>query len=161
MKFTKGHYSVISVGEVRYLFCAHCLIILYICTKFCQSISKGFRVTGPDSRIDARVVTNVDGRTDVRTDERPENRIPISRHALGRCDRNKSVLALANNRIMVGLRTCQPTLIYVAFSLYPSLWDVKPENNQPINLELSSVHFTNFSSKALVIIVIINVDDIN
>ena len=49
------------------MICAHRLIMLYICTKFCQSISKGFRVTDPDSRVDARVVTKVDGRTDKHT----------------------------------------------------------------------------------------------
>ena len=38
--------------------------MLYICTKFCQSISKGFRVTDPNSRVKARVVANVkNGRT--------------------------------------------------------------------------------------------------
>ena len=34
--------------------------MLYICTKFCQSTSKGFRVTDLNSRINARVVVNVD-----------------------------------------------------------------------------------------------------
>ena len=38
----------------------HQLIRLYVCRKFCQSISKGFRVTDPNSRDDARVVANVD-----------------------------------------------------------------------------------------------------
>ena len=56
--FTKGHNSVKKV-EFRYLFCRHFLIMLYICTKFCQSISKGFRITDPDSRVDAKVVANV------------------------------------------------------------------------------------------------------
>ena len=41
-----------------YLFCTHRLIMLYTCTKIHQSISKGFRVTDPDSRADARVVAN-------------------------------------------------------------------------------------------------------
>ena len=41
----------------------------------CQSISKGFRVTDLNSRVDAWVVTNVDGQTD----EQTENWIPISR----------------------------------------------------------------------------------
>ena len=43
--------------------------MLYICIKFCQSNSKGFWVTDPNRRVDARVVANVDG-TDVRTDGR-------------------------------------------------------------------------------------------
>ena len=33
---------------------------------------KGFRVMDLNSRVDARVVSNVDGRTDVQTDERTE-----------------------------------------------------------------------------------------
>ena len=37
--------------------------MLYICTKFCQSISYSFMVMDLDSRIDAKVVANVDGRT--------------------------------------------------------------------------------------------------
>ena len=37
--------------------------MFYICTKFCRSSSKGFRVTDLNSRVDARVVANVDGRT--------------------------------------------------------------------------------------------------
>ena len=37
--------------------------MLYIYTKFCQTISKGFRVTDPNTRVDARVVANVDVRT--------------------------------------------------------------------------------------------------
>ena len=36
---------------------------LYFCTKFCQSISLGFRVTDLNIRVDARVVANVDGQT--------------------------------------------------------------------------------------------------
>ena len=40
---------------------SHCLIMLNICIKFCQSISCGFRVTLLDSRINSRVVANVDG----------------------------------------------------------------------------------------------------
>ena len=60
--------------------------MLYICTKFCKSISKGFRVTDPDGRVDARVVANVDGRTyirtDVRTDGKPDHYIaPCLRQA--------------------------------------------------------------------------------
>ena len=40
------------------MFFEHCLIMLY--TKFSQSISNGFRVTDLNSRVDARVVANVD-----------------------------------------------------------------------------------------------------
>ena len=56
------------------------LVILDMCAKCCQSISKGFRVTDLNSRGDARVVANVDGRTYGRY-ERMENRIPTSHHA--------------------------------------------------------------------------------
>ena len=59
------------------MICAHRLIMLYIYTKFCQSISKGFRVTDPESRVDARVVTIVDGQMYGRIYEWMENRIPI------------------------------------------------------------------------------------
>ena len=31
--------------ELRYLFSAHSLIVICICTKFCENISKAFRVT--------------------------------------------------------------------------------------------------------------------
>ena len=59
--------------------------MLYICTKFCQSISKGFRVMDLNSRVDARVVANGEERTYGwtydRTHKRLENRIPILRHA--------------------------------------------------------------------------------
>ena len=42
LKYTKGHNSVKNVGGVTIL--AHCLVLLYICTKFHENISKGFRV---------------------------------------------------------------------------------------------------------------------
>ena len=43
---------------------SHRLIMFYICTKLCKSIPQDFRVTDLDSRVDARVVANVDsGRT--------------------------------------------------------------------------------------------------
>ena len=35
--------------------------MFYICTKFYRSSSKDFRVTDLNSRVDARVVANVDG----------------------------------------------------------------------------------------------------
>ena len=56
--------------ELWHLSCPHCLIVFYICTKFCRSSSKGFRVTDLNSRVDARVVANVDGRTDEQTNGR-------------------------------------------------------------------------------------------
>ena len=48
--------------------------MLYICTKFCQSISYDFRVTDLNSRVDARVVANVDGGTYGRTDRRTDGK---------------------------------------------------------------------------------------
>ena len=57
---------------------AHPLMMLYTCTKFCESISKGFRVTDLNSMVNARVVANDDaGRTDTRTNGRK----PLSRHS--------------------------------------------------------------------------------
>ena len=54
--------------------------MLYICTKFCQSISKVFIVTDPNSRVDTRVVANVDGQTYGLAYKGMENWIPISWH---------------------------------------------------------------------------------
>ena len=42
--------------ELRYLFSADNLMMLYICTKFCESISKGIRVIDLYIRVDDRVV---------------------------------------------------------------------------------------------------------
>ena len=36
-------------------------MMLYICTKFCESISKDFRVTDPKSRVAARVIAIYEG----------------------------------------------------------------------------------------------------
>ena len=55
LKFTKGHNSVKLTVKLWYLFCAHGLIMLYICTKFCQSISEGFRVTDPGPVVQSMV----------------------------------------------------------------------------------------------------------
>ena len=44
LKFTKGHNSVESVGGVTVLIVWTCLIMLYICVKFCQSIPKGLEL---------------------------------------------------------------------------------------------------------------------
>ena len=63
-------------------------MMLYICTKFCKNISKGYRVTDLNIRVCARVVANVDALTDVPM----ENWIPISPHAKsrhGRHDKNE------------------------------------------------------------------------
>ena len=50
--------------ELQLLFGAYCLMMLYICTKFCENISKGFRVTDLNIRVNARVVANVDAHMD-------------------------------------------------------------------------------------------------
>ena len=42
-------------------------MMLYICTKFCEIISEGFRVIDSNIRVDARVVTNVDNWIDRHT----------------------------------------------------------------------------------------------
>ena len=41
---TKGHIFVILLVELQFLFSAHCLIMIYICTKFGESILKSLRV---------------------------------------------------------------------------------------------------------------------
>ena len=85
LNFSKGHNSLNSVGGVMALVLSTLSDgVLYLYQKnlyFCRSSSKGFRVTDLNSRVDARLVANVDGRTYGRTYERTENRIPISRHA--------------------------------------------------------------------------------
>ena len=40
-QFTKGDNSVKTIDELGYLISAHRLIMLYICTKFQENISKG------------------------------------------------------------------------------------------------------------------------
>ena len=49
LKFTKGRGGGNSVNlsimaDLRFLFSAHCLIILYICTKFNENIIYGFKL---------------------------------------------------------------------------------------------------------------------
>ena len=81
LKFSKGLNYVNSVGGdmVLVLFTSSdSVLYLY------QVLSKyltGFRVRDLNIRVDARVVTNVDGWTDRWTDKQTENWIPISRHA--------------------------------------------------------------------------------
>ena len=61
MKFTKGHNSVDSVVGVRVLvLCTSSDNALYL-YQVLPKYLKGFRVTDLDSRVDARVVGNVDG----------------------------------------------------------------------------------------------------
>ena len=80
--------------ELWYLFCPHRLIEFNICTKFCQSISQGFRVTDLNTMVNARVVANVDGqtygrmyrRTNVWTDDKRDHYImPYLRQAFVPC----------------------------------------------------------------------------
>ena len=44
-QFTKGHNSAKTVNGAMVLSSAHLLMMLYICTKFQENISQGFRVT--------------------------------------------------------------------------------------------------------------------
>ena len=88
LKFTKGHNSVESVGGVTVLIVLTCLIMLYICVKFCQSISKGLE-------LQTRTIGSMPGWSKLLTDIQIENRIPISRHAWGRHDKKETGLWLA------------------------------------------------------------------
>ena len=74
--FIIGHNSVKSVSEVMVFVLCNCMIMLYTCTEFSQGFSKVFKVTDPNSKVDARVVAIVDGRI-----YGTRNRIPISCHA--------------------------------------------------------------------------------
>ena len=46
-KFSKGHNSVKKVDGLWFLFCAHCLMMFYICTKFDENILDGIKVIEP------------------------------------------------------------------------------------------------------------------
>ena len=77
LKFSKGHNSVNSVGGVMVLVLSTLSdSVLYLYQVLSKYLT-GFRVRDLNIRVDARVVTNVDGWTDKQT----ENWIPISRHA--------------------------------------------------------------------------------
>ena len=43
-KISKGHNSVKMVVELRFLFSAHYLMMVYICTKFHGNILEGIKV---------------------------------------------------------------------------------------------------------------------
>ena len=43
-KISKGHNSVLNVGGVSVLFCAHRLTAVYICTKFHENILDAIKV---------------------------------------------------------------------------------------------------------------------
>ena len=43
-KITKGDYSAKTVGGRTVFISAHCLVMLYISTKFCEIISNGIKV---------------------------------------------------------------------------------------------------------------------
>ena len=62
-EITKSHNSANNVGKVTPLVIftlSDNALYLY---QFCESISKGFKVKDTNIMVDARVVTNVDGRT--------------------------------------------------------------------------------------------------
>ena len=44
LKFSKGHNSIKMQAELCFLISAYCLIVLHICSKLQENISKGFRV---------------------------------------------------------------------------------------------------------------------
>ena len=44
LKFSKGNNSIKMLVELWFLISAHRLMMLYICTKFRENISKGFKV---------------------------------------------------------------------------------------------------------------------
>ena len=68
-------------------------MVFYICTKVCQSISQGFSILDMNSRVDARVVANVDGRTDVRTYGKPDPyTVPCLRQARQKLHRTDLVI---------------------------------------------------------------------
>ena len=60
----KGHNSVKMLVECRFLVSAHCLIMVYIYTKFHENILNGNRVMERTRKVDGWT----DGRTDERTD---------------------------------------------------------------------------------------------
>ena len=62
---------------------AHPLIMLYICTKVCESISKGFRVTDLNNWVYCRgsQMLMPDGWTRGHMHKWMENWIPVSGHA--------------------------------------------------------------------------------
>ena len=75
-----------TAGIVTVRILTHCLIMFYICTKFYEIISKGFRCT--DSTVKTTLGWSQMLTTD-RMDEGTENRIPILRHARGSRDKNE------------------------------------------------------------------------
>ena len=67
-KFTKGHYSVKSVGRVKVLvLCTSSVSALYLYQVWPKYL-KGFQSYSPGQWVNARLVANVQGRTDGRTD---------------------------------------------------------------------------------------------
>ena len=43
-KISKGHKSVKNVDGVTIFFSAHCLMMIYICTKFHENIPNGIKI---------------------------------------------------------------------------------------------------------------------
>ena len=63
---------------------------------FCKSISKCFRVTDPNCRVDATVIAKVDGRTDERTNEQKNESL---NHTMPEAGTTKTVVMLFLSRI--------------------------------------------------------------
>ena len=86
LKFTKAHNSIKSVGEVKALIlCTSSDDALYL-YQVLPKYLKGFQITDLDSRVDARVVANVDRYLYRRTDGKPDPYIvPCLRQARQKC----------------------------------------------------------------------------
>ena len=63
-KIAKGHNSVKNV-ECRFLFTAHCLMMVYICTKFRENILRNIRVMELTRTVNGRIDRQTDGRHDI------------------------------------------------------------------------------------------------
>ena len=74
-KISKGHNSIKMYVECRFLFSAHCLIMVYICTKFHENILNGIRVMERTGKVNRRT----SGQMDIQTDRRraPHKRTPL------------------------------------------------------------------------------------
>ena len=90
LKFAKGHNSVKkNLGRVMVLILStlsdNALYLYQVLSKYLRVTELGFQSCGPESKVDARVVANVDGRmykpTYRWTYYRTENGITISCHA--------------------------------------------------------------------------------
>ena len=85
--------------------------MLHICTKICQSISKGFRDTDLDSRVDTRVVANIDGRTNVCKTRSLYRLRQVQQESKQSCDNNAKATSIDPDQIaskssLIRIYTC-------------------------------------------------------